>query len=118
MSNNLLPDLQFGFRRGRGTCDALLTISSDLQEALDYGHEARMVGLDFSAALDKVNHVALIYKLKLLGIGGPVLNILIEFLTDRTQRVVIDGQLGDIRNVISGVLQGSVLGPLLFYYSY
>ena len=113
-SNDMLPNLQFGFRKGRGTCDALLTISSELQKALDCGHEARMVGLDFSAAFDMVNHSALIYKLKLLGIGGPILNILIEFLTGRIQRVAVDGQLGDIRNVISGVPQGSVLGPLLF----
>ena len=71
----MLPNLQFGFRKGRGTCDALLTISSYLQRALDCGLEARMVGLDFSAAFDRVNHAALIYKLKLLGLGGPFLNI-------------------------------------------
>ena len=112
--NDLLPNLQFGFRKGGGTCDALLTISSHLQEALDYGHEARLVGLDFSGAFAGVNHSALIYKWKLLGIGGPIFNILTDLWSDRTQWVSVDGQLRDICSVISGVPQGSVLGPLLF----
>ena len=61
-----------------------------------------MVGLDFSAAFDRVNHNALIYKLRQLSIGGPFLNILMDFLTGRKQRVVVDGHYGEWRNVISG----------------
>ena len=73
-----------------------------------------MVGLDFSAAFDHVNHKALIFKLRQLGVGGPFLSILTEFLSNRLQRVVIDGQFNEYRDVISGALQGSVLGPFLF----
>ena len=50
---NLFPNLQFGFRKGLGTCDALLTITNFVQKALDCGSEVRMVGLDFSAAFDR-----------------------------------------------------------------
>ena len=111
---NLFPNLEFGFRKGLGTCDALLTITNFVQKALDCGSEVRMVGLDFSAAFDRVNHKALIFKLRQLGVGGPFLSILTEFLSNRLQRVVIDGQFNDYRSVVLGVPQGNVLGPLLF----
>ena len=62
-----------------------------------------MVGLDFSAAFKHVNHNSLIFKLQQLGVSGPFLSILIEFLSNKLQRVVVDGQFNEYRNVISGV---------------
>ena len=85
------------------SCDALLIITNFFQKALDCGCEVRMVGLDFSAAFNRVNHKALLFKLGQLGVGGPFLSILTEFLSNRLQRVVADGQFNDYRNVISGV---------------
>ena len=52
----------------------------------------RMVGLDFSAAFNRVNHEVLVFKFRQLGVGGPFLSILSDFLSDRLQKVVVDGQ--------------------------
>ena len=95
-------------------CLCCLTITNFVQKALDSGCEVHMVGLDFSAAFNRVNHKALVIKLRQLGVGGPFLSILTEFLSNRLRRVVVDGQFNEYRNVISGVPQGSVLSPLLF----
>ena len=73
-----------------------------------------MVDLEFSAAFDRVSHRALIYKLRLLGIGGSFINIIDEFLLSRTQKVCVGGQYSGAKNILSGVPQGSVLRPLLF----
>ena len=112
--NGILPDSQFGFRKGLGTTDALLALTHDLQSSLDDRVESRVISLDFSSAFDLVNHKALLYKLQLMGLGGPVLNIFKEFLSNRKQRVSIDGKFSEFKAVVSGVPQGSVLGPLLF----
>ena len=111
---NLFPHLQFGFREGLGIFDALLTTTNFVQTALDCGSKVLMVGLDFRAAFDHVNHKILIFRLRQLGVGGPFLSFLTELLSNRLQRVVVDGQINDYRGVVSGVVQGSVLGPLFF----
>ena len=67
-----------------------------------------------SKAFDKVWHPGLIFKLKQNGINGKSLDILEHYLTDRKQRIVLNGIESPWKNILSAVPQGSVLGPLLF----
>ena len=84
-ANAYLPSSQYAYRKKLGTCDALLDISSLVQENLDKGFETLIFQIDFSAAFDLVNHRALVYKFKELGIDGNLLNILKDFLHNRKQ---------------------------------
>ena len=76
--------------------------------------EVRGNFLDISKAFDKIWHEALLNKLESLGISGNLLNLFCSFLNDRQQRVVLNGQLSNWTPILAVVLQGSILGPLLF----
>ena len=109
-----LPTTQFAYRKGLGTCDALLCVSHTLQSALESGQEAQIAQIDFGAVFDRVNHLGIFYKLCSAGIGGSVLSMLTQFLSNQSQQLMVDGCRSKLVNVVSGVLQGSVFGPLLF----
>ena len=66
--SGMLPTTQFAYRKGLGTCDALLFTSLTLLSALGSGQDARIVQIDFSAAFDRVNHLGILYKLCSVGI--------------------------------------------------
>ena len=78
--SGVLPTTQFAYRKGLGTCDALLCMSHTLQRALESGQEAWMMQIDFSAAFDRVKYLGILYKLHYVGVGGSVLSILTQFL--------------------------------------
>ena len=83
-------------------------------QSFDHGFEVRGVFLDISKAFDKVWHNGLIYKLKQNGVAGDLLDTLTNFLEERKQRVILNGQQSTWTNVEPRVPQGSILGPLIF----
>ena len=69
---------------------------------------------DISKAFDRVWHEGLLFKLESIGIGGNLLKVLENYLSNRTQRVIVNGQSSEIGHIKAGVPQGAVLGPLTF----
>ena len=113
-ANKFISDKQSGYKRGDSTIKQLISITHEIHKYFDEDKEVRAVFLDISRAFDRVWHEGLIFKLKQIGIQGEALNIIKNFLSDREQRVTIDGQSSDWTQISAGVPQGSILGPLLF----
>ena len=108
LENDLISPKQSGFRPEDTCINQLFSINNEILTAFDIGLEVRGLFLDIAKAFDKVWHAGLIYKLLQNGIYGELTDTINDFLTNRKQRVVLDGQRS------SWVPQSSIFLPFSF----
>ena len=103
-----------GFKQGDGAVNQMIGLTDNIYNALDCGKNVAMVFLDISKAFDRVWHKGLLFKLQCFGVGGVLFKWFADYISNRSQKVVLNGQESPIMPTNSGVPQGSILAPLLF----
>ena len=112
MKHKLLSNKQFGFLPGRCTSDAIIQVVDEWGQAIDRHEPLTAIFFDFSTAFDLVDHVILLNKLQTM-LPAWLTSWIASWLNGRKQRVIIDSPT-QWKNIVAGVIQGSVLGPTLF----
>ena len=111
---NILSQQQFGFREGRNTIDAVLSVLDLVWGAMEGGEDSMALLCDLSRAFDCMQRRILLAKLDHYGIRGVPLRLIQSYMEGRQQFVSMDGVVSEIGEVDHGVAQGSLVGPLFF----
>ena len=112
--NHVLYSHQFGFRRNHSTSMALIEVIDSCYENLDKNYKGIGIHFDLQKAFDTVDHQILLHKLYNYGVRGIMYNWIKDYLTNRKQFTAVNNVSSTLGDIVCGVPQGSVLGPLLF----
>ena len=112
--HNILTDNQDGFRKGRSTIDTIANFTDDISVNINKGECTLAAFVDFKKAFDTVYHDILIQKLKYTGVQGKNLDLLTNYLSNRSQITFANSKIASSHAISCGVPKGSILGPLLF----
>ena len=117
-SNNLLSNHQFSFRSNRNTESAVTLLTDHIRKSMNDGKLTGSIFIDLSKAFDTLSHAQILENLSSTGVKGVEYELFQNYLFNQKQTVIYDGVASHPQYVLSGVPQGSILGPLLFLIAY
>ena len=112
--NNLLAKQQYSFCAQNSTEYAAIKLFDHINKEIDSGNTPTVLYIDLSKAFDTLSFDIILQKLKYYGVMGTELRLLTDYLTNQKQYVVFNNHCSDITDIVNGVPQGTILGPLLF----